>query len=172
MSADAEFDEGGNPRLGPETRGVCKAAIEHAKHYSGSFLVATAGFDPERRIVTSDMIRDYLVRSGVPDACIKTRVAEEWNTVGELTELVELLYERVVRQDNAVNLDIVVRHWHRPRVRLFLFLLLWRFLGLHWLRNRLFVTMVPAPSDSRDWIGEPLRFVGSFFQFLRVLREA
>jgi hypothetical protein len=145
--------------VGPETGRVCEEAMvclldltKEAK------VIVTAGYSKKYDVIMGNgTMRRYLVDCmGIPESQIRSPIADEFNTSGEMAELVH--YMRTVLQKTAndtFEIYLVASWWHWPRARALLHARL-----EPWQRTQTEVHAVLASSTAwKDMLREPFAWL-------------
>ena len=130
VGADLRVDpDYGKTRVGPETARVCRKAAEVASSDRDVMLLPAAGYAQEYHVIMSQVMAEYLIHECfVSTRQVRSLEAKEFNTCGEVMAFAEhmvcnhsfgLLYEE------CVDVTVVARWWHLPRVRMLLTQAFW-----------------------------------------------
>ncbi len=131
--------------------------IEKIAKNSYPQIVVAAGRSPKFNVVLSHKMAHYLGRLGVKN--VTSLEASSFNTEGEVKRLKDFL--RPLVRKNEIQLIVVVRFWHLPRVY---GLVLYHFGDT----KNIKLKFVPVWiwSDWKGMLKEPIAWIGNFFRIL------
>ena len=141
VAADLAYDRNGNVVVGKETARVCRKAAEIARIHPDALVCATAGYSPKYKVdMGSGPMRRELQALGISPDRIRTPVAREFNTNGEMEIFVETMEIETLWIDNY-DVFLVARWPHMFRS----WLLLRATLGENlWVLSRVQCVFVPS----------------------------
>ncbi len=167
-------ENGRNVMVGPETERVCWDAIEIWKHALNNKMraekggemdvgiIVAAGWSDEYKRIMSSVMASFLRRHVLVPAFIIEKIADRFNTDGEIRSVISFLLENP-QIDEVI---IVARFWHTQRVEM-LFRFYLKQLGFRNVKVRVHRASSSAQWFTRTWE----RMVSVPGEFIRVRRN-